>query len=216
MPSTKHAPLGVCDLCGSQIAPDEWYTSKGKPRLHCSLECRQTDNSRVGAPLRSAKAKHRVALGIWKNPARDLTPQQRKDISARAGTIARTREVAEGRWRNPGLTLEARAINSRPEKHGDNPTLHHAIELMHQGVKLSEMPEPERTAYNARSRELYAEKRDAKRAVWNAAYRRRQAEMTPTQREQQREKWRKENLRKAIRKHPLRYFLLMVTLIREA
>ncbi len=198
MPRAKREPLGICDLCRGPIAPNDWYTTKGRPRLHCSIECRQSDNSRVGNPIRVAKIKQHIAAGTWKNPAHDLTPPQRSEISRRAGTVARTREVAEGRWRNPGLTPEARAINSRPEKHGDNPVLHHAFELMQQGVKLSEMPQAERDAYNANNRRLYAEKREEKRAKWNAAYKRRQTVLTPEQRAAQRAKWREANRRKRV------------------
>lgn len=204
----KRAPLGTCDLCGGPIPPGEWYTCKGKPRLHCSLECRQTDNSRTGAPVRSAKAKQRVADGTWVNPFDRMTPDEMFAHQSKAARTTRTREVAEGRWRNPGLTPAARAINSRPEKHGNNPTLHHAIELMGRGVKLSEMPQAERAAYNARQRELYAQNRAAKRAAWNAAYKRRQAALTPEQRAAQRAKWREGNRRKAVRKSAQKRALL--------
>jgi hypothetical protein len=97
----KTAPLGACDLCRGPIPIDEWYTSKGKPRLHRSIDCRNAANSRVGAPARSVKAKARVKAGAWQNPRSFLSPAELSALQSNASRKARTREVKEHRWRNP-------------------------------------------------------------------------------------------------------------------
>jgi len=105
--TTKRAPIGICDQCGGRIPAAEHYTSKGRPRLHCSLECKQTANSRAGAPIRSRKAKERVRAGTWRNPRSGMTPEHISEAQSRASRKARLREVAEGRWRNPALLARA-------------------------------------------------------------------------------------------------------------
>ncbi len=105
----KTQPLGICDLCGGPIPAGEWYTSKGRPRLHCSLECKQAANSRVGAEERSKKAKRRVAGGTWFNPRSHMTPEQIHAVQSRASRKARLGEIERGKWRNPALSDDARA-----------------------------------------------------------------------------------------------------------
>lgn len=72
----KIKSVGVCDLCGGPIPRGEWYTSKGAPRLHCSIECRQTANSRAGNPKRIEKLRQAIARGEWKNPRALMTPEE--------------------------------------------------------------------------------------------------------------------------------------------
>ncbi len=60
----KVAPIGTCDYCGKGIPVGEWWTSKGRPRLHCSLECRQAANSRK-MENRSEWMRERIESGDW-------------------------------------------------------------------------------------------------------------------------------------------------------
>ena len=64
----KVAPVGTCDYCGKGIPVGEWWTSKGRPRLHCSLECRQAANSRK-MENRAEWMRERIECGDWVNPA---------------------------------------------------------------------------------------------------------------------------------------------------
>ena len=195
MPEKVQA-IGICDLCLGEIPPDlgNW-TSKGKLRLHCSRECRNTANSRAGNEERIAKVHERVLLGEWVNPA-TIRPPTPEEQSARARK-GRLREVADGSWRNPGLTPEAREINSRPEKHTG--VLASAIERIKK-VGMAGLTPGEQEAYRAHARELRAARRDQSNAWYRERYRKRQESMTPEQREAQREKWREGNRRKAERK----------------
>ena len=106
----KTAPIGICDHCGGPIALDEWYTRRG-PRRYCCRDCRNTANSRNGNPVRVAKVMQRVADGQWTNPRANMTTEEISAIQSLASRKGRLREVAEGRWRNPGLSDEARATN---------------------------------------------------------------------------------------------------------
>lgn len=45
-----------------------------------------------------------------------MTPEQISATQSVASRTSRLREVAEGRWRNPGLTPEARRKNSRHQR----------------------------------------------------------------------------------------------------
>ena len=70
----KRLPVGICDHCKSKILVQDWYTSHGKPRRYCSIDCRNTANSRAGNPVRVAKLRKSVAEGRWQNPARLRLP----------------------------------------------------------------------------------------------------------------------------------------------
>lgn len=110
--SSKIAPLGVCDHCGNPIPRDEWYTSKGQPRRFCSLECKQTANSRAGNPERVRKLNQRIKSGTWRNPRSVMTPDQIHEVQSRASRKARLKEIEEGRWINPALSESARKVNA--------------------------------------------------------------------------------------------------------
>lgn len=166
----KTQPIGVCDHCLEPIPEDLWYTRRG-PRLYCSIDCRNTANSRTSKDIRAAKGKQRVKEGRWKNPAM-LNPPSAKEQGERARK-GRLREVAEGRWRNPALSDEARAKLSRPRKHSG--PLHSAIEQLRQGKRLPELTPEERAAYSKYRSNLYAQ---------------RKAAMDPMEIEQQRARWR--------------------------
>lgn len=189
----KTQPLGTCDHCHGPIPRDEWYTSKGKPRLYCSLDCRNTANSRAGAPIRSAKSKRRVRMGLWKNPLSLELPV------ARVRGDAMREQAKAGAWRNPALTDAAREKLSRPRRHADNPLLHRAFELMRQGVKARDLPPDARAAHNAYQRARARERGDELRAKQRRWYHSRQAQLTDAEREQQRERWRAANQRNAAR-----------------
>lgn len=107
----KTQAVGICDLCLGPIQPDNHYTRRG-PRLHCSRECRNTANSRTGAPVRAEMARERVRDGTWYDPRSELTPERRHEIDSTNSRNNRLREIDAGRWRNPGLTSEARAANA--------------------------------------------------------------------------------------------------------
>jgi DNA-binding transcriptional regulator YiaG len=200
--SKKTAPIGICDFCGEDFSPDvSHYTSKGKPRFHCSHECRNTANSRAGADIRAEKMQARVRRGEWQNPS-PLTRDDATDAEiaffqrrVSAGmSEARKREVREGRWRNPALGAEARRKLSRPRKHGDNPVLHSAIEKLHGGTMDDLTPE-EREAYLAYRRRLRKARIGKVRAYQRRRYR---AEMeTEEGRAKQRTKWQRGRERQA-------------------
>ncbi len=191
----KMQPTGICDLCGGAIPRGEWYTSKGAPRLHCSLECKQTANSRAGNPKRIEKLKRAIARGEWQNPRALMTPAEISAAQAHASKTARLREVAAGQWRNPALDAKARKKLSRPRKHRGR--LHRALEMLREGVKLRDLPEDLRQAHNRYRRRLAKKNAAPRRAWYRAWYQKRQTQMTPEAREQQRAKWRAANRRKA-------------------
>lgn len=194
----KIKSVGVCDLCGGPIPRGEWYTSKGAPRLHCSIECRQTANSRAGNPKRIEKLRQAIARGEWKNPRALMTPEEISAAQSHASRTARTREVKEGHWRNPALGAKARKKLSRPRKHRGR--LHRALELLRQGIKLRDLPDDLRAAHNRYRRRLAKQNGEHRRAWYREWYKKRQAQMTPESREQQRAKWRAGNQRKAEKK----------------
>ncbi len=151
--SEKQQPLGICDHCLGPIRPGQWYTSKGKPRQYCCRDCQNTANSRAGAQGRGVKAHQRYLAGLWKNPlAGPLTPAEQADRSRRG----RLREVAEGRWRNPALSQEARQKLSRPRKHSG--LLADAIDKLNAG-SMADLTEEERQAYREYRRRLAKEKK---------------------------------------------------------
>lgn len=191
----KRAPIGICDQCGGAIPAAEHYTSKGRPRLYCSRDCRNTANSRAGAPVRARKARQRVARGEWRNPAK-LHPPDPTNVAAGVSR-ARKSEVRAGRWRNPALTDAARRKLSRPRKHRG--VLARAIERI--GIVGSAGLTPaERRAYYRWRRELAAPRAEAIRAAARQRYRARQAALTPRQRDRQRATWRAQNKRRSKRR----------------
>lgn len=177
--SDKQKPLGICDLCGERFpAGVSLYTRRG-PRRYCSVECRNTANSRVGAPVRARKARERVASGEWFNPSPFTRPgatdAQRAALvekMRRSVSRARRREVAEGRWRNPALDDAAREKLSRPRIHADNPLLHSAIEKLRRGAAMSELSQDEAEIYRTYRRERRERRIDEIRAWYRARYRR--------------------------------------------
>lgn len=160
---TKTQALGTCDHCLGPIPADlGHYTSKGKPRLYCSRLCQNTANSRAGSPARSRKARQRVRRGQWVNPA-TLNKPDPANIGAGVSRL-RKKQVKAGTWRNPALTDEARAKLSRPRVHGDNPTLHSAMEKLRQGTSVSDLTDAEAEAQRAKWRE--ANRRKSKKSRW--------------------------------------------------
>ena len=191
----KRRPVGICDHCGEPFPPSvSPYTRRG-PRLYCSVACRNTANSRIGNPTRTAKLRQAVAEGRWQNPA-TLRPPTGAEQSARARK-GRLREVAEGRWRNPALDPAARAKLSQPRKHGDDPVLHRAMEKLNQGARMTELSAEERVRYCAYRRELRLARLEAVRAYYRARYRRIMVADDPTARERLRARWRLHNQRRA-------------------
>ena len=188
----KTAPIGTCDLCGEPIPREEWYTSKGAPRLYCSRLCRNTANSRAGADIRGEKARERVARGEWVNPA-DINPPDPARIGAAVSRFRRA-EVEAGTWRNPALSDEARAKLSRPRKHSG--ALHSALEKLKAGCSVSDLTDEEAEAHRAYRQKLRDARRDELNAANRERYRRRQAKMTDEERVAQRQKWREANRRR--------------------
>jgi hypothetical protein len=194
----KVQPLGICDHCLGEIPADMGrYTSKGKPRLHCSRDCRNAANSQAGAAVRAKKARGRVARGEWQNPA-ELNPPS-KEAQASGVSRARKAEVAAGTWRNPADSPEAREKLSRPRKHDDNPVLHRALEKLKSGT-VADLTDEEAEAHRVYRRNLGAAHRAEFNARERARYRRQQETMTDAEREAQRAKWREANRRRATRK----------------
>lgn len=177
--SEKTAPLGICDLCGETFpAGVSLYTKRG-PRRYCSIECRNTANSRDGAEIRARKARERVARGEWENPSpfvrEDATEAERHLARRKIGqgvTRRRRAEVRAGIWRNPALDDAAREKLSRPRAHADNPALHRAIERLRTGDKMSDLTIEEADAYRTWRRALRYARRDEVNAWYRTRYRR--------------------------------------------
>lgn len=88
----KVQPIGVCDLCGGPIPHDMWYTREHKPRLHCSLLCRNTANGRIKAKQRGQALRDRYHAGTWTPHILTLPGDERRRIgrtSAAASVAAR-------------------------------------------------------------------------------------------------------------------------------
>lgn len=110
--------------------------------MYCSRDCRNTANSQAGAAIRGQQTRERIERGMWVNPASLHAPDPEKvglGVSRR-----RKREVASGTWRNPGLTPEARAINSRPRKHSG--LLARAMEILRRG-RMADLTSEEADVY---------------------------------------------------------------------
>lgn len=89
MPEKKQ-PLGICDLCLKPIPPEDWLTHHGQPRLHCSLECRQSANA--SSPLRDNDPLVDQALKKLRHGlAKDLSPDEHKAYSAYRKRLAEPR-----------------------------------------------------------------------------------------------------------------------------
>ena len=183
--SEKVEPVGVCDHCKGAIHPDQWYTRRGA-RRYCSVDCRNTANSRAGNPERTRKLRLAVKAGVWKNPAK-LHPPTGEEQAARA-RLGRRREVQAGTWRNPGLTPQARTINSLPHKHAG--ALAAAIEKLGAGLGMAGLSDDEAAAYRAWRRSLRTARRDEANAYHRRRWRALQDAMTEEEREAQRERWR--------------------------
>jgi len=188
----KQQALGICDNCLSEIPRDEWYTSKGKPRLYCGIDCRNTGNSRAGAPIRSKKAKQRVARGEWQNPAK-LNPPTPEE-QARRSRLGRKREVSAGTWRNPALSDEAKEKLSRPRKH--DPALHAVLEKLKQEQRLADLTPEEKELHRIYRRDLRQARRKEVNAWYRNWYRQQQASLSDEEREAQRARWREQNRRR--------------------
>jgi len=175
----KTEPVGICDLCKGSIPPSEWYTRRG-PRLYCSIDCRNTANSRAGNLVRTAKVLKRVEAGTWKNPAqlRPPTPEEQGE-RARKG---RLREVEARTWRNPALTDQARVKLSRPRRHSG--PLHSALEKLKQGARVADLTPDEQAAHRAYRREqqrsrwesMTEEEKARRREQYRRAWHKRQKE----------------------------------------
>jgi hypothetical protein len=184
----QRAALGICDLCGGPVPSGQWYTTKGRPRLHCSVDCRQTANSRTGAPIRRREMQAHVAAGEWINPASIHAP----DPANVAAGVSRARkaEVVAGTWRNPALTDAARRKLSRPRKyHG---ALARAMDKLRRGT-MTDLTEAEHAAYLRYRRRLRQARLDADRAYHREWSRHKWESLTPAERETQRERWREKN-----------------------
>ncbi len=193
----KRLPIGICDHCEGKIPVQNWYTAHGQPRRYCSIDCRNTANSRAGNAVRTAKLRQAVAEGRWQNP-HQLHPPTGAEQAARARK-GRLREVAEGRWRNPALAPAARLKLSRPRKHNDDPLLHRALERLKQGTRMADLSAAERERYLAYRRQLRQARLSEIRAYQRARYRRVMDAVDAPEREHLRALWRRQNQRRAAR-----------------
>ena len=108
------------------------------------------------------------------------------------------REIAEGRWRNPALSAEARAKLSRPRKYGADPLLHRAIEKLDHGT-MADLTPDEHARYLAYERERRQARLPEIRAYQRARYQRIMRAQDPAGRERLRALWRQQNQRRAAR-----------------
>jgi hypothetical protein len=190
----KQQPIGICDHCLKAIPRDQWYTRRG-PRLYCpGPDCRNTANSRNGAPARLEKLQQRIERGEWVNPRSVLSDEENRRLNAQAGRLGRKREVQAGTWRNPALSAEARAKLSRPRKHSG--ALHRAIEKLRAGT-TADLTDEERTAYRLYQRALRLRRRDEVNDRARDRYRDRMRDLTDEERARLRAKWRAANQRRA-------------------
>lgn len=190
----KQQPIGICDLCLKPIPREQWYTRRG-PRLYCpGPDCRNTANSRAGAPIRSAKAIERVERGEWFNPRSELSDEENRRLNAQAAQLGRKREVDAGTWRNPALSDGARAKLSRPRKHTG--ALANAIEKLRSGT-MNDLTDKERAAYRSYRQALRSRRRvDLNRSA-RERYQARAANLSDEDRARLRSKWRAANRRRA-------------------
>lgn len=148
----------ACELCGGDLDAHGlgYWTAKGRPRRFCSLLCRQTGNSRAGAPIRAELARQRVRAGTWQNPA-DYHTAETLQAAAEAGGAARAAQhlaaLDAGTWQNPADAPGARDKLSRPRTTADNPHLHRAIERLGQGAAVGDLEPAEAEALRAWQRE---------------------------------------------------------------
>ena len=189
-------PFGwpLCELCGEEMADP--YTAKRRKRRFCSIQCRNTANSRVGAHIRARKARERVRRGEWENPAAHLTTEQIHEAARRGGQVRAGQHheaIEAGTWQNPADAPGAREKLSRPRRHGDNPALHRAIEKLGRGASVSDLSPEEAEAHRAHRRQLYAARREQYRETHRRGYRRRRA--TPEGLAHQREVCRRQRAR---------------------
>ncbi len=152
-------PWPACELCGEDVNQHGlgYWTTKGRPRRFCSLECRQSNNSREGTPIRTALTRERIKAGTWENPVNFTTPEQRREYGKLGGEVrAETlrAEVEAGTWQNPADAPGAREKLSRPRKYADNPVLHSAIEKLGQGYSVSDLTSEEAEAHRQYRRKL--------------------------------------------------------------
>lgn len=191
--TTKQQPTGICDHCLGPIPRAEWYTSKGGARLHCSVDCKNTANSRAGNPVRVEKLRARVAAGEWENP--HLAHPPTGDEQARRARLGRLREVWAETWRNPALDDRAREKLSRPRKHTG--TLASAIEKLGQGLSMAELTDEEVQAHREYRQKLFDARREEANAKRRAWYHKKQATLSDDERNKQTEKWREQNRKRA-------------------
>ena len=142
------------------------YTTRGTPRLHCSVECRNRANAKKSAPAQRQRQLRRVHAGMWLNPnpvtQEAATEDQIAHWRRRVGEAAsrtRRREIKEGRWRNPALDAGAREKLGRPRTLGDNPALHQALKKKRRGTLTKDLTQEERDAVRAYYRERRASRR---------------------------------------------------------
>lgn len=173
----KQQPLGICDLCLGPIPEEDWYTRRG-PRLYCSVDCKNTANSRAGSPIRTRKIHERMEAGRWQNP-RELHPPDPERIGLGVSRTWKAR-VRAGTWRNPALSPAARAKLSRPRRHAG--ALASAIERLCAGARVSDLAPEEQAAH-----------RTYRRAQVAALRARQTPEQIERRREQYRRSWRKRN-----------------------
>lgn len=153
--SDKTQKLGICDNCLGEIPKSRWYTSKGKPRRYCCVECRNAGNSHAGEATRYTKMMDQIRRGEWQNPAklRPPTPEEQAEKARQA----RLAEVAAGTWRNPALSEAARTKLSRPRKHSG--ALADAIDKMNRGMSVADLTLEEQKAHREYRRALKQSKK---------------------------------------------------------
>jgi ribosome-binding protein aMBF1 (putative translation factor) len=154
----------LCELCGEDVDQHGlgYYTSKGKPRRFCSILCRNTANSREGAPIRAAIQQQRVKAGLWQNPGDFVTDEERREFARMGGAVRAEQHqeaLDEGTWENPADAPGAREKLSRPRKHGDNPDLHRALEKLKAGGSVTDLTEAEAAAHRKYKRKVERRRR---------------------------------------------------------
>lgn len=84
----KRLPVGICDYCEEPFPSGvPQYTTRGAPRLRCSVECRNRANAKKSVPAQRQRQLRRVHASTWVDPnpvTHEAATARGKDACAQA------------------------------------------------------------------------------------------------------------------------------------